>query len=388
MALLGPENRVATTTTKILVNSMIVMIFCASSAIRGQAQDVQQNSTDESWTATTETSVDNPNPSRTMESHTKSGDRSVDKQRVEVLGPNGMYQPSFEIEKEIVQVDGTMTRTVERTYWWDVNGQMNLVQVTEEVARRSANGNSQVLRTTSNSDGDGHFRIMQRVVADTTKKSPNSQETKTTVYLPDGNGRLTPNTQTEELRTRTDDHTVEVKQTKFRQVSSGGKWEVGQVTESTIKEDGKNRTSEERVWRSDLDGKSSEISRTVSKETETAAGEKNSTVEIYSTAVPGLSPDGKLHLNQRVTTVQKKDRAGKITEEQVEQPKAGDPNGGQQVIRKTKYIVQYADSGTRQTKTIQERDINGNLNVVSVETRKSDPVPAAQGQKAPPDKHP
>jgi hypothetical protein len=47
--------------------------------------------------------------------------------------------------------------------------------------------------------------------------------------------------------------------------------------------------------------------------------------------------------------------------------------------------VRYAASGSDDTKTIQERDINGAFNVVSVEARKSDQAPM-QVQSAPPEK--
>ena len=96
MASFQRENRVAVSATKLLVKSMISVILCAGSAVSAQAQDAQANSSDESWTATTENFVTNANPSRTTESHARSGNRSVDKQRVEVLGPNGGYQPDFE----------------------------------------------------------------------------------------------------------------------------------------------------------------------------------------------------------------------------------------------------------------------------------------------------
>ena len=68
--------------------------------------------------------------------------------------------------------------------------------------------------------------------------------------------------------------------------------------------------------------------------------------------------------------------------------KSSSPNrtDGLQVTAKTKYTVRYAASGTQQTKTIQTRDASGNFNVVSVETQKSDRVPAEQEQKAPSDK--
>jgi len=385
MASSQPENRGAVSATELLVKSMISVILCVGSVLCAQAQDAQPNNTNESWTATTQSSVDNTNPSRTTESHAKSGNRSVDKQSVEVLGPNGRYLPDSETDKETVQVNATTTRTVERTYRWDVNGQRNLVQVTEEEARSSASGEAQVVRTTSNPDADGNLHVVQREVADTRKTSPDAEETKTTVYRADGNGGLNPSLRTQELQKRSADHRVEVKKTTLVPDSSGN-WEVGEVKESTINQDGRNRTSEERVSHPDSEGRLSEVSRTVGKETETAAGEKNNTVETYSTDAPGLAPDGSLHLNQRVTTVQKKNSGGKTTEQQVEQPNSGDPNAGLQVSTKTKYIVRYGASGTQQTKTIQAHDINGTFSVVSVETTKSDQAPAAQVQIAPSDK--
>jgi hypothetical protein len=304
---------------------------------------------------------------------------------VEVIGPSGGYQPDSETEKETVQVNATTTRKVERTYRWDVNGHRNLMQVTEEEARSPASGDAQVVRSTSSSDAYGNLQVMQREIADTKKTSPNTQETKTTVYLLDGNGRLTPFAQTQELQKRGADHTIEVKKTTLVPDSSGN-WKAGEVKESTIKEDGENRTTEERVSRSDSEGRLSEVSRNVGKEAETAAGEKSNTIETYSTEVPGLASDGSLHLNRRVTTVQKKDSGGKTTEQQVEQPYPGDRNGSLQVSTKTKYIVKYGASDTQQTKTIQVRDVNGALNVVFVETRKSDEVPAEKVQIAPSDK--
>jgi hypothetical protein len=385
MASSQPENRVAVSATELLVKSMISVILCVGSVLCAQAQDAQPNNTNESWTATTQTSVDNTNPSRTTESHAKSGNRSVDKQSVEVLGPNGRYLPDSETDKETVQVNATTTRTVERTYRWDVNGQRNLVQVTEEEARSSASGDAQVVRTTSNPDANGNLHVVQREVADTRKTSPDAEETKTTVYRADGNGGLNPSLRTQELQKRSADHRVEVKKTTLVPDSSGN-WEVGEVKESTINQDGRNRTSEERVSHPDSEGRLSEVSRTVGKETESAAGEKNNTVETYSTDAPGLAPDGSLHLNQRVTTVQKKNSGEKTTEQQVEQPNSGDPNAGLQVSTKTKYIVRYGASGTQQTKTIQAHDINGTFSVVSVETTKSDQAPAAQVQIAPSDK--
>jgi hypothetical protein len=375
-------DRVAVLETKFLVRSTISVILCLGSAVWAQAQDAQPKNTNESWTATTQTSVDYSNPARTTESHTKSGNRSVDKKRVEVLGPDGRYQPDSDTETETIQVNPTTTHTVVRTYRWDANGRKYLMQVTEEEARSSASGDAHVVRTISNSDVNGNLQVVQHAVEDTRKTSPNAQETKATVYLGDGNGGLIPSLRTQELQTSGADHSVEVKKTTLVP-DANGNWEVGEVKEKTIKEDGKNRTTEERVSRPDLEGRLSEVSRTVGKETETATGEKNSAVEKSSTDIPGVAGDGRLHLKQRVTTVEKKESDNQITEQQFEQPTPGNPSDGLRVSGKTKYTVRYAASATEQTKTIQARDANGTFNVVSVQTEKSDQVPPAQPSKAP-----
>jgi hypothetical protein len=371
------ENGVAVSATRLLVRSMISVILSVGSAVCAKAQDAQPNNTNESWTATTQTSVENTNPSRTTESHAKSGNRSVDKQRVEVLGPDGQYQPDSDTEKETIEVNATTTRTVVRAYRWDGNGRRYLVQVVDEEAQSSTSGDTQVVRTTSNSDVNGNLQVVQRAVMDTKKTSPDAQETKTTVYLADGNGGFAPSLRTQELQKRIADHSVEVKKTTLLP-DGNGNWAVGEIKENTIN-DGKNRTSEERVSRPDINGRFSEVSRTVRKEAETAAGAKSNTVETYSMDVPGVAGDGRLHLNQRATTVQTGDSASKITE----QPTPGNPSDGLQVSAKTKYTVRYAASGTQQTKTIQTRDANGTFSVVSVETEKSDHVPPGQVPKAP-----
>ena len=385
MAVSQLDNPIDALSTKFIIKLIISVIFCALAPVCAQAQNAQPNGTTESWTATTQTSLQNTSPSRTTDSHVRSGNQTVDKQIVEALGPNGRYQSSSETEKETIHVDATTTRTVVRSYSWDVNGQRDLQQVKEEEARSSASGDVHVIRTMSESDGNGNLQVIQREVADTRKISPDVQETKTTTYLPNGNGGLTPSLQTQELQKRIAGHRVEVKKTLL-QPNSSGNWEVAEAKETTLKEENKNRTSEERISRPDSEGGLSEVSRTVGKETENSAGEKNTTVETYFTNAPGVAADGSLRLNWQVTTVEKTNAGGRTTEQQGKQPNPNDTNGGLQVTTKTKYTVRYAASSTEETKTVQERDINGAFNVVSAEARKSGQAPAAPEQLAPSEK--
>ena len=102
---------------------------------------------------------------------------------------------------------------------------------------------------------------------------------------------------------------------------------MNEARHTTSRHDGKDTTTEERVSRLDPDGKLSEISHTVSKDSETAPGENKSTTETYSLDVPGNARDGSMHLVERSTTTQHKSPSGqKSAQHQVEQPDPGNPD--------------------------------------------------------------
>ena len=91
--------------------------FLACPALWAQTSDSQTGDADKSWTATTESQRDNVNPTRTTESHTQTGNRTLDSQSVQRRGPDGHFEPYQDIEKETVKVDATTVRTITRAYW-------------------------------------------------------------------------------------------------------------------------------------------------------------------------------------------------------------------------------------------------------------------------------
>jgi hypothetical protein len=360
---------------KILMKLMIGAVVWGGVAAGVWAQEEQAQPT------TSETSVPNQNPARTTESHSKSGNSAVDTQRVEVMGPDGRYTPAAETETETVRVDATTTRTTVKTYQWDGNGQRKLATVSEQESKSGGDGDTQTVRTTSTSDIDGKFQVVSREVADTKKTSPDTRETKSTFYVADGNGGFTRSAQTDESQTTGADHTVAVKKTTMVPDGNGG-WQVGEQKETTVKQEGKTQTTEERTSTPDTEGKLAESSRTVVTQGESPTGERVQTVQKYSTDVVGAAGDGKLHMAQQVTTVQKKTEDGEVTEQEVVEPNVGNPSDGPQATRKTKYSVLYGASGAQQTTTTKERDANGNFGVVSVETRKSGESKKAEEKKS------
>jgi hypothetical protein len=192
--------------------------------------------------------------------------------------------------------------------------------------------------------------------------------------------------QIQERQKTSGDHTVNVQQSTLL-LDGAGNWQVSEMKESTIKENGNDRTTEERISRPGTDNKLAVVSHTLGKESETSSGEKRNTVETYSTDIPGSAPDGKLHLSQRVSTVTRsRSNGGQQTEQQLEQPNAGDPNAGLRVTIKTVDIVQPGTSGIHDTRTISVRDAAGSFGVVSVDTRKSDKVQTGTVGTSPEDK--
>jgi hypothetical protein len=363
---------------------LAIAVYLVSGFAFSQTSDSQTGGANKSWTSTTDLQSDGANPTRTTESHTQSGNRTLDNQSVQRRGSNGQFEPYQDIERETVKVNATTVRTTTRTFGRDSDGAKTLVQVTEEERRSLPGGDSNVIRITSNPDANGNLQLVQREVEATKRISKNIEETKTTVMLLGINGGVSPVMQVQERRER-GANTVESQKTTL--LPDGvGNWQVSETRHDITRQDGKNRNTEERVSRPDPEGKLAEISRTVSKESEAAPGEKHNTSETYSVDVPGSSRDGSLHLVERSTVAQSISSTGQqTTQRQVEQPDPGNPDSGLQVTILTTDSVSPGASGAQATRTIQMRDPNGSLEVVSVDTTKSDKVNTVQVQIAPPE---
>jgi len=349
---------------------------------------IAQNSSDnanQSWKATTQQQVDgNASAARESETHNTTARRTTDTRSVEHMGMDGKYEPYLDVQKETVKVDATTERTVERTFSRDADGRKTLVQVTQEEKRTLPGGEVKIERTTSDPDTNGGLQVVRRELENTRQLDPNVQETKTSVFTPDSNGGFAMSMQSQERQTKSADKSVAFHKTTSLPNSNGG-WQVSEVREGTIKDDGSSRTKEESVLRPGTDGNLSVAERTVSKESANTAGDKRETVETYSTDVPGSVGDGNLHLNQRMTTVHRKgDDAGHSSEEVVERRNPGQPTEGLEVTRKTIDIVRPGLGGTtRETRTVQSLDGNGSLGIVSVDTRQQDGTPVIQVGIAP-----
>ena len=364
----------------------IAAYFCANLALWAQTSDSQTGGTNQSATAAAGWQSDNVGLTRTTESHTQSGNRTLNKQSVQRRGFDGHFEPFQDIEKETVQVNATTVRTTTRTFGRDANGAKTLMQVTEEEKHILPGGGSNVVRALSYPDGNGNLHLLQRQVEETKNTGKDSEETNTTVMYPSAAGGFTPGLRTQERRKLGANGTVESQKTTLLPDGSGN-WQVQEVRQATTRSEGKNSSTEERVSRPDSEGKLGEVSRTVSKESASASGDKRKTVESYSADVAGSTRDGSLHPVERAITVQRTGSAGQQTTEQiVQQPNPANPDAGLQVSAFTADTVRSSPTGEQTTHTVQARDANGSFAVVSVDTTKSDNVHSIQLQMAPSEK--
>lgn len=366
----------------------LVVASCLGSRAFAQASDspTAQDPT-APWTATTDLRSDALSPQRTrvriVESHTQNGDRKLDTRSVEIRRTDGHFEPYQEIESETLSVDASTVRTTTRTFARDVNGRKALVQVTEEERHASPEGNSSVLRITSNPDVNGRLKPAQRELVETKKIGEDLEETNTTVMLPSLEGGLAPAFKTQETRRRVANDTVESEKSIWMP-DFNRKWQLSETRQATTRQEGTNRTTEERVSRLDSEGKLGEISHVVTRESESTPGEKCSVLETYSIDVPGTARDGRLHLIERQTNTESSSSTGeRTTEQKVEQINPGDPTSGLRVSVLVDGRMVPGPSGEQSTVTIRARDVNGKFGVVSVDTTNADRIPTLQLQQTP-----
>ena len=344
----------------------LVMWVAATVLVEGQAA---APNADQSWTENTQSDSNNGSPSRTTESHIKSGNRTVDKKTVEVLGPDGRYQPYFVVETEQIQESPTLTRSITRTYNPGPNGGEELTQITEAETHNSGD-RARTVQTTSKADYDGNLHVTEREITATTKGS-DSQKTQTTIYVPSISGDLAPSMQVNEQQRNGAGGNMEVKKETLLRDAYGA-WQVYEVREQTVKGDAQNRTSDDRVSRRDFDGNVSPASEVITTE-KNVNGELRSTSQTYSLDVPGSTRDQTLRPLQSSTTVRTKESGRTVTEQQIVQPDPGEPDLNFSV--KTTDIIVTGNSGKEETIKVTAQYPDGSPSVVLLETSTTDRLP-------------
>jgi len=354
---------------------------CFGLVLWGQTSPSPPSDADQSWTVTRESHIENELPIRTLETHVRNGSRTLDKQSLQRLGSDGHFEEYQNIEKETLQVNSTTVQTITRIFGRDGGGAKALLLTREEETQMLPDG-SRTVRVESAPDSDGRPHLTRREITETKKINPGMEVTKATVMLPSTSGDLAPAMQIEERRHHTGNKT-EFKET-IQLLDGGREWQVNEVRQGTITQEDNGRSTEERVYRLDYEGKLSEFSRIVSTESESPAGEKQNTVNIYSVDMLGVPRDGTLHLVERVTSTEATAPSGQQTAVQkLEEPNPGDPAAGLRVTALISDKVSSGPSGAQATGTVRVRNGSGKFEVMSVDTAKSDNIHAIQVKMRP-----
>jgi hypothetical protein len=362
---------------------MIGGLCCYALSLVAQTTDpTTLDQTNKSWTVTTDSKSDDLLPTRIpvriVESHSLDGDRVLDNRLVEIRGTDGRFEPYQNIERETLQVDTTTARTVTRTFSQDVNGKKALVQVTEEEKHILPGGDSNIVLVTYNPDVNGKLQSVQREIVESKKITEDLEATNRTVMLSSINGGLAPAFKTHETRKRIANDTVKTETTTWLP-DLNGQWQLSESRQNVATQEENGRKIEETVSRPDAEGKLIQVSRVVSRESESASGERRDSLESYSIDVPGTTRDGRLHLIERQTSISPSTSTGeRSTEQQVEQINPGDPGAGLRVSVLLDGKMVSAPSGEQSTITIRARDSNGRFGVVWVDMTKSDRIPTVQ----------
>jgi len=374
--------------TVVAFGCVLVMIgaSCVCPSVFAQTSDSRTaEEPTKSWTATTDWKIKDANPTRIVESHRQHGNRTLDVQSTQ-FWIDGSFQFNEDIERETLQLDANTVRITTRKYGQDGNGRKTLVQMTEEEKHILPCGDSNIIRLTSSSNLNGALQPTRRDIVDTNNIGNGVEEANTTVLLPSIYGGLAPAIKMHELRKRSANNTIE-SQTTTLLPDGAGNWQVSEVRQATTRQEGTNRTTEERVSRLDFEGELGEVSHIVSKESESTSGAKRSSVETYSIDVPGTTRDGSLHLVERKTSTERSSSAGeRATEQRVEQTNPGDPGSGLRVFVLVDGRMVPGPSGFQVTRTVRRRDLNGNFGMVEVDTTKSEKVFTISFQRMPAEK--
>src|SRR5215471_16681536 len=196
------------TLTSAALCALALLVSVAFWCCMSWAQTAESKTSDanQSWTTSHDSRTD-VDSIHAVESHNKTGNRTVDRRTTERRQPDGSVSGYQEVETESVQVNPSTIRTITRTFARDAGGGKMLVQQDEEETQNLPGGGSKSVRSTSRPDVSGNIQLAQREISETKKLGRDVEITNTTLMLPSVNGGLAPASQTEERRQQAGNNT-------------------------------------------------------------------------------------------------------------------------------------------------------------------------------------
>ncbi len=260
------------------------------------------------YRATTETQDLAWNRSTRIEqTRVEANGRTVETRVVEAPSINGGYTVVSTTEKETIRDGADNIRVVERCYAPDVNGRRQLAWTSEAETTVSPGEGKTTIRTTYDTDVNGNLQVTQREIERSTSMDASTDQTASTVFRRQVGG-LVPVQQTVTAEARKQSGVTDVQSTASFPDPTG-KLIATQVTHAVVQRasDGGLTTVEERDA-ADPSGVPGEdrmapVQRTVTQEWKDSGGQHSRT-ETSTAFLLGVAPDGQLHLDRQVVTVQ------------------------------------------------------------------------------------
>ncbi len=246
---------------------------------------------------------------RVTDSRTQVNGRTFETQVVEAASINGRQELVSAIEIETFQESADTVRVVQRSFAADAYGRRRLSRITEVETTKLSGGQERTIRTTSDIDLNGHPQVVGRDLEESTPLDATRKRIMTTVFLRMGDG-FVPVQQTEQVERRTDGVVTDIKRT-IRLGTGSGKF-VTVETSSSIDEGTGNgaatNNKEERLLRADPgrvigEGALFPVQRTTTQTWQDPEGQQHSVAQTSSMSIPGLAPDGRLHLDRQLSTL-------------------------------------------------------------------------------------
>jgi len=342
---------------------LLLALACARLPLLGQAVSPAPNSEMDPhrlWTFSTD-------QQKAEEDLDRTEGRVTSQETFARLGFDGSYLPYLEIENRSVTVDATTGRTTELTYSIDPGGQKALTQVVREEKQDLGAGTTKTVHTTLVPDATGRLHMLRRETERSRQTTPQARETETMVLTAPRNGGMATRSRVEGRESRRDEHTVEFRDSTLLPDGRGG-WQVSEIHEGVIRENGATSTKDERILHPDARGTLVVVQRVVTEDSQRTSGERLQTVETYA-AAEGVSGENNLQLQRRVTTITSPRSDGsQLVEEQVEQRNPDSPAEGLQLARKkTDIIIPGVGTAGRLDDTMNY----GGNQIISIDTRKN-----------------
>jgi hypothetical protein len=299
-------------------------------------------------------------PFRWLEASGETVGVRLDTHTLDKLTLGSEYGSASEAEKETVPLGANGTKTTIKIYGRDVNGNRQLIETSVEEIRNLADGRTDATRTISRRGADGRLRPIRKDVQETAPTGANSYQTTLTTDLPSSSGSLVRTEQIVQTEKAKGENQIEIDRTHMLR-SGGGSWETSDRRISTTRKSGDQFSTDEAVYRYDVNGNYKLDQRMSSRQWRDPQGQEQREVSTYRS-----DQSGTLKLDARTRIVKQNMPDGTSQTTQVlEQQNPVAPSGSLRLVEQiTEYVRLAGDDRLERDLYVQTPDLNGQSQTV------------------------